>query len=358
MTEKTPITLLIVDLDNTLYDWIGFFVPAFYRMIDEAVKILQVDRETLLSDIQGVHQKYGNSEYPFALLETTVVVNRFPGKNRAELAGILKLAFHAFNEERNKLLKLYPGVFKTLQLISENGCRIVAHTEADVLNSLYRIKALGIRPFLSYLYAPKVDGPGHPEGKDMCADELKNGFLRLLPKEHCKPNPKILGDIFAEYLFSPEQALFVGDSITKDIAMAKGAGAHAAWAQYGTIYDQTLWEKLARVTHWTSEDVARESQLKHEAAGVSPDVKLDNFTRLTDYYVFGHPSYKVSEPRDVAAMVFNPLGRQALPVFSKLQRQGKFTFKNRFRIQNINNYQPCRSCFQFERKKKSTACPD
>ena len=75
MKKKPQIELLIVDLDNTLYDWIGFFVPAFYRMIDAAVEILKVDRETLLTDIQVVHQKYGNSEHPFALLETKTVKN-------------------------------------------------------------------------------------------------------------------------------------------------------------------------------------------------------------------------------------------------------------------------------------------
>ncbi|MCU0289570.1 MAG: HAD family hydrolase, partial [Acidobacteria bacterium] len=139
MSEKIHIELLIVDLDNTLYDWISFFVPAFYRMIDVAVEILQVDQEALLTDIQKVHQKYGNSEHPFALLETGVVINRFAGKNRAELAKILDPAFHAFNKKRKELLRLFPGVFETLKFINESGCTVVAHTEADVLNSLFRV---------------------------------------------------------------------------------------------------------------------------------------------------------------------------------------------------------------------------
>jgi hypothetical protein len=84
---------------------------------------------------------------------------------------------------------------------------------------------------------------------------------------------------------------------------------------------------LVRVTHWTSEDVARESQLKIEAAGVSPDVKLDSFAQLTDYYTFGTQPYKVSEPRHVAATVFTPFGSRAVPAFSRFQSKGKFTFK-------------------------------
>ncbi|MCX6578961.1 MAG: HAD family hydrolase [Candidatus Aminicenantes bacterium] len=331
MREYTQIELLIIDLDNTLYDWISFFVPAFYRMIDVAVEILQVDRETLLTDIQKVHQKYGNSEHPFALLETGAAINRFPGKNRAELAKILDPAFHAFNKKRKELLRLFPGVFETLKFINESGCTVVAHTEADVLNSLFRINALGIRQFLSYLYAPRSEGLGHPEGKVLYADELKNGFLRLLPREHRKPSPKVLEDIFVEYSLSPMNVLYVGDSITKDISMAKRAGAHAAWARYGTLYDKTLWEKLVRVTHWTAEDVARESQLRNEAEGVLPDVNLESFTELTDHYEFGIAPYEVSEPtRDAAEPAFNRFGSKILSGFPGFQIKEKFIHQKTF----------------------------
>lgn len=305
MKKKPHIELLIVDLDNTLYDWIGFFVPAFYRMIDVAVEILNVDRETLLTDIQLVHQKYGNSEHPFALLETSVVKNRFPGKCHAELARLLDPAFHAFNKKRKELLKLFPGVLETLQFIHQSGCKIVAYTEADVRNSLFRIEALGIRQYISRLYAPISRGLGHPHGKELYVDELRNGFLWLLPKEYRKPNPKILEDIFVEFSLYPEKALYVGDSIIKDISMAKRSGTHAAWARYGTRYEKELWEKLVRITHWTKEDAAREFQLRNEAKGVSPDVELNSFSEVTGHYVFCPASYEVSyQERDNRILSF------------------------------------------------------
>ena len=42
--------LLITDLDDTLYDWAGFFVPAFYAMVDEIVAITGLDRDGLLRE--------------------------------------------------------------------------------------------------------------------------------------------------------------------------------------------------------------------------------------------------------------------------------------------------------------------
>lgn len=31
--------IIITDLDDTLYDWLGFFIPSFYEMVDEIVNI-------------------------------------------------------------------------------------------------------------------------------------------------------------------------------------------------------------------------------------------------------------------------------------------------------------------------------
>ena len=45
---KPVIKLLVTDLDNTLYDWVGFFAKAFRAMVEVAVPILGVDREALL----------------------------------------------------------------------------------------------------------------------------------------------------------------------------------------------------------------------------------------------------------------------------------------------------------------------
>ena len=286
MNEKIRIELVILDLDNTLYDWISFFVPAFYAMIDEAVKILNVEKETLLSDIRIIHQKYKNSEHPFALLETAAVQSTFPGKTRLELAELLNPAFHAFNKKRKANLKLYPGVLHTMKFIHTCGCMIIGYTEANVMNSFFRIESLGIRRFFKNVFAPQNQGLDHPNTKELYSEYIKSGFLRLLPKDHHKPDPKILEDILLEFKVSPQNVLYVGDSISKDISMAQQAGVHSALSHYGTNYDRELWEKLVRITHWTTEDVLRETQLKKASSGISPETVLENFSELKRYYDF------------------------------------------------------------------------
>ena len=48
------IKLLISDLDDTLYDWTGFFVPAFYAMADEIARMTGIDEKKLLKEARTV----------------------------------------------------------------------------------------------------------------------------------------------------------------------------------------------------------------------------------------------------------------------------------------------------------------
>ncbi len=275
------IRLLITDLDNTLYDWLSSFVPAFYAMITVAAEILSVDREQLLDEMKAVHQRHHNSERPFALLETVTVTSRYPQLTPLARKNLLEEAFTEFNSVRRANLKLYPGVRETLKAIRQTGCLIVAHTEAAAENSMHRLELLDLIEDIGCLYAPRSKSPGHPDPKKPGIEERYRGMLYLLPSDHRKPSPEVLRDICARHGVSVEETLYVGDSLPRDIAMAKGAGALAAWARYGARRDSQLWQRLVRVTHWTEADVAHEKQLQDETKNVQPDVIVDSFAELS-----------------------------------------------------------------------------
>jgi hypothetical protein len=63
---------------------------------------------------------------------------------------------------------------------------------------------------------------------------------------------------------TPEQAVYVGDSLMKDVAMAKHAGVLDAWAKYGVAQQHPEYDLLRRVTHWTASAVQKEKDLKEE----------------------------------------------------------------------------------------------
>lgn len=282
------VRLLVTDLDNTLYDWVSFFVPSFYAMIEEATRLLSVERDQLLDEIRDVHKRYGSSEQPFALLDVPIVAERYPSLSRAEVAAKLDPAFHAFNRVRKETLQLYPGVLETLREVRTRGAVVVAHTEAPVANAIFRLQMLGVSEFITALYAPADKGPGHPN-PDRIVTGMPSHYVHRLEAGTRKPSPEILARILEESHVSSTDALYVGDSITRDISMARLAGTQSALATYGRRFDPKLWEQLVRVTHWTDEDVRREAELREEFASVRADVELETFGDVLRHFEFGPP---------------------------------------------------------------------
>lgn len=250
------IELVITDLDNTLYDWVTFFASSFYAMVSRAAEILGTPSELLLNECRSVHQYYGDSEAPFALLDTPSVREQYRGLSRQEQAAILDPAFHAFNRERERTLRLYPGVRETLTQIKAN-VPVVGHTEASATNALFRLKKLGIDTLVTPVYALEHAGAGHPDPARIRDPFTSMGVVKLLRQEQRKPDRRVLLDICRDQRVVPQRALYVGDSIARDIGMAKAAGVWAAWAKYGTVFDKVMWDRLVRITHWTAKDVER-----------------------------------------------------------------------------------------------------
>lgn len=287
--KRPQISLLVTDLDNTLYDWVGYFARSFGAMAQRAQEILGIPMERLLDEFKEVHQCYHNSEQPFALLETQTVKDKFAGMSRQERKQILDSAFYAFNKERKNTLRLFDGVDETLQAIVQSGCVVVGHTEATVHNACFRMRSLGLERFLSRLYAIEPLGDGHPDPERAEAAMPDPSFVRIVQRTKRKPNPVLLSDICAEFSVPPSEVAYVGDSLTRDVSMAKAAGVWAVWAKYGTQYDRNHWKTLVRVTHWTEEDVRREAELQHKLSKVRPDFEIDSFGQVLSQFVFKPP---------------------------------------------------------------------
>jgi phosphoglycolate phosphatase-like HAD superfamily hydrolase len=104
-------------------------------------------------------------------------------------------------------------------------------------------------------------------------------FVQLVPRAERKPNPRLLFNMCTREGVSTAEAVYVGDSLTRDMSMAKEAGNCAVWAKYGTRYDPALWTTLVKTTHWTEEDVACEAELKHVYDAVRPDFVIEGVWR-------------------------------------------------------------------------------
>ena len=272
--------LIITDLDNTLYDWVTYFATSFEALLHALESTLNMREEDLIEEFRVLHREYGTSEQPFIMLELPSVKDRFPGLDRSELLTQLEGPVRAFSEARRATLKLYDHVAETLETLDKAGYVFVAHTESSTVNAFYRLQRLGIDHFFRKVYVQSIRWDGHPLPEREAALRPPSGLIRELPKSERKPNPRLLVDICQQEGFEVDRTCYVGDSLVRDMAMAKEAGVLAIWARYGTRYDPALWDLLVRITHWTSEDVEQESRLREESGKVEPDYVLDSFDHL------------------------------------------------------------------------------
>ena len=73
MDAKPVRSVLITDVDNTLFDWVHVWHAAFSAMLAELLRLSRLDESVLLAEIRKVHQRAGTSEYSFLIGELGVL---------------------------------------------------------------------------------------------------------------------------------------------------------------------------------------------------------------------------------------------------------------------------------------------
>lgn len=275
--------LIITDLDNTLYDWISYYSISFTAMLEELICITGISRDKLLADFKSVHQKHGNAEHPWAVLELPSLIEYFETSSDELIKGKIDSAFHAFNRARLDSLKCYDGVIDTLNALKYKDVKLVAHTEAPVRNALYRLEKLGLKDFFTHLYAPRDRFHHELDERSLNWLNEQGEYLQLLDESDRKPNPHLLKQICEKEGVHMSDAVYIGDSIVKDIAMANTAGVTSVWAEYGKQHNPDFWKLLVSITHWTDEDVKREEELKFALNDTKPCFIAKSFSDLLKF---------------------------------------------------------------------------
>ncbi len=286
---RLRITTVITDLDNTLYDWLEMWGAAFGAMLGVLVERSGVPQPVIEADARAVHQKHGTTEYAFLIQALPSLQRKHPGKDLCEIYGG---AIQAFRTARELSLRLFPSVFETLSRLKAEGCLVVGYTDSRAFYAGYRARKLGLDGLLDYLYSP----PDHdlPGGTDIEtirsqpreAYEFQKTAHRLLPEGEVKPNAKVLADIMADVGADPEQAIYVGDSLVKDIAMAQEAGVTDVFARYGVMQRREEYELLRRVSHWTDADIERERRMRALQNVHASYTVTEAFAGLLDLFEF------------------------------------------------------------------------
>jgi phosphoglycolate phosphatase len=279
---------LITDLDNTLWDWFEAWYSAFSVMLGRLSEMSGVPESVLEGEIKRVHEERGTAEYPNLVNELPSLRETAGQRSPEEVYGD---ALHRFYSTRKKATGLYPGVAETLDRLRRMGVMIVGYTESVPYPTEWRIKRTGLDGVIDVLYS--AEEHGLPPGVTVASLRryppeyygLRITQHRHVPEGATKPSPEVLRWILAECGRRPEEAVYVGDNLMKDVAMAQTVGVLDAHAKYGEVQSRPEYDLLRRVTHWPEATVAREQEVvaKNE---VIPTVTLNQFSDVLALFAF------------------------------------------------------------------------
>lgn len=276
---------LIADIDNTLFDWLHFWQAAFGAMVESILSSApDLSRDRLLEEVRTIHRRFGTAEYAFLLQDLRPLLSSFGVGEDGE-----RRAIQAYREAREATLHLYPDTKTVLTAVKRRGSKIIGFTESTGFHTMYRIRKLGLDGTIHAVYSP----PDHaiPSGVDISAVRtreplrytLEHTRHEVVPDGFKKPDPVLLETILTREGIRTEDAVYVGDSLVRDVAMAQGARVLDAYAQYGKRSVTGAAELLLSVSHWSDAEIAA-----HTAVPVVPSIVLDtSLTQIFGYVQFG-----------------------------------------------------------------------
>lgn len=243
---------VVTDLDNTLYPWVDYIVPSLEAMVASLASTTGLPRIRIVQSLKAVYTKYESNEYPFAIQESDLF-QPYERDPESFLQLVVDPARRAFRSARERYLKPYPGVADALAEIRRRGIKLVALSDAPRNAAELRMKWLGLDGHFDALYTlPGYPLPEHvdPRIRQREAQGHYRSRTRVveLPPEAEKPNPQGLRRILEEFDLSPEQAIYVGDNLIKDMPVAQACGVLGVWAEYGTYVSAEYRERLAVIS--------------------------------------------------------------------------------------------------------------
>jgi phosphoglycolate phosphatase len=284
-----PIRLVVTDMDNTLYSWVDYIVPAVEAMVSSVMQSTGFSRIKVVQSLKAVYTKYESNEYPYALQESSIF-KEFPEFGSFDKL-IIDPARAAFKEARNKYLQPYKGVLETLAALKERRIIVVALTDAPRNPAEQRARRLGFDQLLTCLYTmPGFTFPAGPDGEalvapDILQKETKGAYRAAcpvleLPRDWEKPNPAGLKKIISTYGLDPKEVLVIGDSVKKDIGVARAVGCHDCWAEYGTYVSLEYRERLDIISSPVITRRHAASVFEGPSSAHAPTHVLSNYAQL------------------------------------------------------------------------------
>jgi putative hydrolase of the HAD superfamily len=195
MSKPAPVSTVLFDMDNTLFDLVGAQVASCREV---ARFFGRDDGDDLFSYfLQPVHgfESYGN-------------IRQYMEERQIPSDGTFEVACRIYETEKLRNIVPYPGVEETLRSLCDNNLPMCIVTDAHSRDATLRLQKIRLLPYFTGMVSFDMVGekkPGH--GPFRAALDMMKA--------------------------NPEDVLFVGDSIRRDIVPCAELGIRTVYARYG-----------------------------------------------------------------------------------------------------------------------------
>jgi phosphoglycolate phosphatase len=275
---------VITDIDNTLYDFVSYFGPAFRAMVHALAARVSLDEDDLVEQFRRVYERHGSLEYNFSIQELELSAEL----NESETADLIRTGRGAFLSVRRRRLHPYPQAEATLRELQDEGYNIVAVTSASLYNAQLRLYELGLDRYLDGLVAwegfDAESGVGPAggfvrTGRSRKRSRISDARLATVQNQAMKPSTRSYEIALEWFPFPVDRVWVLGDSALSDLVPAIRLGMHTVWAKYGTLLDHRDLETLKRIVPWSP----KKMQLHMSAPELQPEISLDRLSELPEH---------------------------------------------------------------------------
>lgn len=297
---SAPISLIVSDIDNTVFDWVNYYVHAFSALLDHVSEVIHVPWLQLANEAKQVFSDHGSIEYPF-LVQELPSVNRFYGSDiDAMLEGVVRVAREKFLRAADPHMRPYEDVVKTLTEIRARlpGVPVVALTDAPRYVAMWKLNKLGLLEFFDAVYGlpdpriPTCDVNRRVKvDPDILLKHLQQrnfgykGRIRILPDDYEKPGIRGLKTVLMDYdMDEPHElrknVLWIGDNLRKDVGLGNKLGVQTAWAEYGTRLEPEIMKRLASFS--PLQNIHKNVFIKSDSLDApQPNISLSTFSDVS-----------------------------------------------------------------------------
>lgn len=302
ISNNKKLALFITDIDNTIFDWVSYYVNAMQAMLYFVSAKTGVATEILASEARSVFARHKSIEYPF-LIQELPSVNAYYGHHLDDmLQQLVDPAREEFKRVGLPLLKPYDGVSETFTDLKRlhPDTPVVALTDAPRYVAMWKLNKLGVLHHFDAIYGladPRLPTDTHlgrvkVDPRILLKHLQQSNFgyagkIRILPDEYEKPGTRGLKTVLMDFDIdenaeAKSRTVWVGDNLRKDVGLGVRVGLRTMWAKYGTVFDQSLLTSLHAFS--PAENVHKNVALNPASDGSpKPDAILDQFSDILAY---------------------------------------------------------------------------